>query len=379
MFVSLFTFKAVKIVVHTYAYYSLPQKYTILLTPTVLPTHVTVIAPTVGALDAEFRECINSILANRPGKIIVATVGSEKLLAAKEVCECLNARHFLRTGQKDIISVVAITEANKRAQFIEAAKVARTHITTYSDDHVFWPPIFLRAALVPFEDPRVDLVGTRKRVRRDRSGGLMASFINYLACIYLERHNFECTASSAIDGGVFVISGRTALAKTSIIHSKEFQHGFLNEIWLLGRVGPMKVDDNFVTRFVVNHGYRTIFLNSPEATTETSLGTKGMGGWEKFRGQLICWVRTTWPSNSTCLFAERDCWSAHPWTTYAMFVSAFFNIDIIYDPELFLSLHLSGNGSWWCSLLFFLFVSKAIKPWSISEQIGVIFAGCCQA
>jgi len=41
-------------------------------------------------------------------------------------------------------------------------------------------------------------------------------------------------------------------------------------------VGPMKVDyDNYITRFMLNHGWRTIFLNRPEARMEIILGVDG--------------------------------------------------------------------------------------------------------
>lgn len=234
-------------------------------------------------------------------------------------------------------------------------------MTCYADDHVFWPATFLMHALAPFEDPLVGLVGTVKRVERLKTGSFKERLLNYIAVIYLERHNFECTASYNLDGGVFVISGRTALTRTEIMHSVEYRRGFLDERWWWGSVGPMKVDDdNFTTRFMVNHGYKTVFHNEPAALMQTTLGVEG--GFEKFGGQLIRWVRTTWRSNSTSLFAERKIWRAHPWTTYAMMVSLFFNISLIYDPLLFTTLHYSGYlKEYGCALALFLAASKTIK------------------
>lgn len=137
-----------------------------------------------------------------------------------------------------------------------------TKIVCWADDNVQWPFTFLKSALAPFEDEKVGLVGTVKRVKRDRSGGLMANILNYIGCIYLERHNFECTATYNVDGGVFVISGRTALARRSTVDSKEFQTAFLSEYWSspFQTVGPMKVDDdNFITRYMVKNGWKTVF------------------------------------------------------------------------------------------------------------------------
>lgn len=150
------------------------------------------------------------------------------------------------------------------------AAVNRVHtpITVSADDHVFWPRTFLQAAITSFEDPHVGLVGTVKRVRRESLswGMTIADFLNFIACIYLERHNFECTASHNIDGEVFVISGRTVFFRSSIIQSAHFQRAFMNEYWLFGSIGPLNVDDdNFVCRWMVTHRHGIVFHNSPDA------------------------------------------------------------------------------------------------------------------
>lgn len=355
-FVSLAVFKFLKVLVHTASFYLLTNPAQQPVNPTLYPNDVTVIVPSVGEFDDEFIECIETILANKPKRLIVCTVGLAKLTKARDVCSEISSRD--RSAK---ITVLSVTEPNKRAQFIKAVTVVKTQIIAYADDHVFWPPTFLKSALAPFEDQRVGIVGTIKKVRRDRSGGFWSSFMNYIACMYLERHNFECTASYNLDGGVFVISGRTALTRTNIVHQVEFRQAFLNEKWFWGAVGPLKVDDdNCITRWMVNHGWKTVFHNSSDAIVETTLGTTG--GLQKFRGRLIRWVRTTWRSNSTSLLADRTCWRVHPWTTYAMFISSFFNIALIYDPLLVLTLYRSGHTQHIYTLIIVLLASKLIKP-----------------
>ena len=289
---------------------------------------------------------------------VVSTAKQINFDKAKASCKDLEKDLGLRSGT---IVVTAVNIANKRAQFVHALKKVETQITCYADDHVFWPNTFLKHAIAPFEDALVGLVGTAKRVERVKTGSFKDRFLNYIALIYLERHNFECTASYNLDGGVFVISGRTALTRTEIMQSIEFRQGFLNEKWWWGTVGPLKVDDdNFITRFMVNHGYKTVFHNEPAALMHTTLGAEG--GLEKFRGQLIRWVRTTWRSNATSLFTERKIWRAHPWTTYAMMISLFFNISLIYDSLLLFTLSRSGYlKEYGCALALFLLVSKTIK------------------
>lgn len=176
----------------------------------------------------------------------------------------------------------------------------------------------------------------------------------------MERHNFECTATYNIDGGVFVISGRTALARTSIIQSAEYKHGYQNEYF--NGIGPMKVDDdNFTTRYMVNKGFKTVFHNHPDATMTTTLVYQG-GQLMKSKGQLMRWARTTFRSNLKSLVTERSCYAVHPWTTSAMFISCFFNLALFYDSALFVSLYLATGTTYLLLLASILFLTKLIKP-----------------
>jgi hypothetical protein len=350
LFLSLFKF--LKVFVHTISYnvYKPPRmpEYA-----TLTSLDCTVIIPTVGDMDGEFIETVQSILACNPTGLIISTVGVGKLKLAQEVCAKIDP---------DILCI-AVDRPNKRSQFMAAVNRVNTAITVSADDHVFWPRTFLQTAIASFEDPHVGLVGTVKRVRRANLGWSFADFLNFVACIYLERHNFECTASHNVDGGVFVISGRTVLFRTSIIQSPPFQKAFMNEFWLFGTVGPMNVDDdNFVCRWMVAHCHGIVFHNSPDTLMVTTLGTSG--GWKKFRGQLDRWARTTWRSNSTTLFADRTAWWTQPWCVYAVYFSAFVNFALFYDPALFVTLYFSAFYSAFAmkGLAAVLLVSKLIKP-----------------
>jgi len=351
-FLTLFVFKFFKVIVHivSYSLYRPPLSPD---NPTYTSLDCTVIIPTVGEMDSEFIETVESILACNPASLIISTVGLEKLEWARRICAKIDPN----------ILCIAIDRPNKRNQFMAAVNRVNTAITVSADDHVFWPRTFLQSAIASFEDPHVGLVGTVKRVRRANLGWCFTDFLNFIACLYLERHNFECTASYNIDGGVFVISGRTVIYRTSIIQSPPFQKAFMNEYWLFGTIGPMNVDDdNFVCRWMVTHRHGIVFHNSPGALMGTTLGTSG--GWRKFRGQLDRWARTTWRSNSTTLFADRTAWRTHPWCVYAVYFSAFVNFAAFYDPALFATLYFSSFYStcamkWLAGLLL---LSKLIKP-----------------
>ncbi|KAE9365158.1 glycosyltransferase family 2 protein [Stipitochalara longipes BDJ] len=351
IFLLLAVFKGLKICVHTISYYLWTHPAKAPHNPTITPADVTVIIPTVGEFGQEFADTVESILRNTPARIIISTVGPRMKRKAEEAC--LNI-----VGDKNI-EVICVEQPDKRIQLLTGVQAVRTIVTVYADDHVIWPTTFLRSALAPFEDPIVGLVGTSKRVIRNHNLPFWDNFFNYIACIYLERHNFECTATYNIDGGVFVVSGRTALARTSVLHSLEYRSEFQSEFFT--SVGPMKVDDdNFNTRFMVRHGYKIVFHNDPYATIETTL-VHETGKLGKFRGQLLRWSRTTWRSNLKSLITDHMCYQTTPWTTYAMFISSFVNFALVYDAALYFTLKWSGSGHM-CSFFLLLVLSKLIKP-----------------
>jgi len=352
MFVVLAVFKAVKVIVQVFSYYYLTKPAQTPITPVWTPRDVTVIITATGNFGTEFKHCIKSILNNYPAQIIVKMVGSpEEASRAYSVCQQLDPS----------IYVTGAPTSNKRQDLINLYNQVETGIICLTDDHVFWPSAYLRSSLAEFEDPLVGLVGTVKRVIRDRSGSMIDSFRNYLACIYLERQNFENTASYNIDGGVSVISGITALFPTNIVQSFDFREEFLGQTLAWGTVAPVKADsDNFTTRYVANQGFKTAFRNEKHAVVSTTLGLKD--GSAEFSDLLLKWARATWRSNGAALFAERTCWRATPWTTYAIFISSLFNFALIYDPLLACTLYLATGTEYLGIFFFLLFLSKCIKP-----------------
>jgi len=217
LFLLLAAIKFTKVVVHTVSYYLLSPRIPIRSTIKYKSSDVTVIVPTVSDFGAEFQSCIKSIVANKPARIIIAMIGPTK--QALDVCNTICPK---------TIEVVSLEFPDKRRQFLTAAGLVDTKIIAYADDHVFWPETFLQSALISFDDASVGLVGTLKRVIRQRGNSLLESALNYIAVIYLERHNFECTATYNLDGGAFVISGRSALVRSEIVQTKEFNHEFLH-------------------------------------------------------------------------------------------------------------------------------------------------------
>jgi hypothetical protein len=178
--------------------------------------------------------------------------------------------------------------------------------------------------------------------------------------VYLERHNFELAATNAIDGSVFVLSGRTSAHRTAILQDPEFLQGFANEMFFFGKFGPIAADDdNFITRWEVKKGWDIKFQYCADATIETDLGEP-----HKFVSQCMRWVRTTWRSNSCSLFTDRTVWRRQPWGVYAIYISSFFNFALFFDGALMYTLSKTTFGqskNALCLMAAWIVLSKMIK------------------
>ncbi|KAL5356272.1 glycosyltransferase like family 2-domain-containing protein [Aspergillus floccosus] len=357
-----------RLVVHIFSFWFLYKPIPVPRQPTYSPRDCSIILPTVDPNNPDFEECLVSCLRNGPGAIIIVTVGEKLTNLTKTLVSPIQA---LFPDTK--ITVEASNVANKRLQVSHGLQFVKTKITVLLDDHVFWPSTkFLPTTLAPFEHPRVGVVGTNKRVRRTDKGFNIKSFWNMLGALYLERHNFEIRATNAIDGGVFVISGRTSAHRSGIIQDPSFIEGFTNERFFFGKFGPLNADDdNFITRWAVRHGWEVKIQYCPEALIETTLGT-----YPKFLSQCLRWVRSTWRSNSASLFTDRTVWHRQPWCVYAVYLTSFVNFALFYDGALVYTLvHSSwARQRWLACLVVWIFFTKLTKliPYFIREPLDLV-------
>jgi hypothetical protein len=144
-------------------------------------------------------------------------------------------------------------------------------------------------------------VGTCQRVRREPDGSWSTKVFNWLGAAYIERRNFEISATHNIDGGTSCMSGRTGAYRSEILSSHDFLEGFKTERWRHFILNAD--DDNFVTRWLVSHQWKTWIQYEPECEIETTL-ENGM----KFLYQCSRWARSNWRSNWTSLMRERYVW-----------------------------------------------------------------------
>ncbi|KAK3497202.1 nucleotide-diphospho-sugar transferase [Neurospora hispaniola] len=327
---------------------------------------VTVVIPTVDPLGVDFHECLTSCARNGPRKIIIVTAGEdlyEKTLGAvAPVMDEFPLVNFLVTRTEI---------ANKRKQVAHVIRYINTPITVLVDDHVFWnSPDLLKSLLAPFEDNQVGIVGTNKRVRRLEGLSVWRRFWNMLGCLYLDRHNFEIRATNAIDGGVFVVSGRTVGIRTCILEDKQFQAGYLHEMFFFGLLGPLNPDDdNYIARYMVTNGWKLRIQYTKDAEIETTVGV-GEPVHTKFLGQCRRWARSTWRSNTSSLFTEGTVWATQPYCVYAVYLTSFTNFALFTDAAL---VYLFTQSSWYFDAAEPKYALAALLSWIIFTKTIKVF------
>jgi cellulose synthase/poly-beta-1,6-N-acetylglucosamine synthase-like glycosyltransferase len=249
---------------------------------------VTVIVPTIESNVEELRIPLRSILATEPYELILVTTFDKYH----------NLLQFASSLKDDRVKVYDTKIANKRIQLREAIPRVHTQVTILVDDDVTWPSTILPWILAPFEQPEIGSVGTCQRVKRIRTGSIMTRCWNWLGADYIERRNFEISASHCIDGGTSCMSGRTNAVRTEILKNPLFLDGFCQERW--GKYHLNADDDNFLTRWLVNHNWKTWIQFEPECEIETTLENNF-----SFVRQCLRWARSNWRSNFTTLFIEK--------------------------------------------------------------------------
>ncbi|KAL1958877.1 hypothetical protein VTO42DRAFT_3714 [Malbranchea cinnamomea] len=325
--------------------------------PTLTSQDATIIIPTLAGCGEELEETLRTILANEPYQIILVTIDANR----KKAEEMLRSMPASKTR----IQLLSIPKPNKRRQMVRAIPEVKTEILIFVDDDVIWPPTELKWILAVFDkDPIYGGLATCQRLRRVRAPFFsMQRIWDFLGALYLERRNFDCAATTHMDGGTPCLSGRTVAYRTKILQDPEFIHGFTHEEWWFGRYELNADDDNFLTRWMVTHGWETYFQYHPEAEIQTTLEDN-----PKFLKQCVRWARSNWRSNLTTLFQEQVVWFRQPWSTYAVFLTTLSPPALVGDLSLIL-LCYKGTAAWgedsqkmaMRALLLWMFVSKFIK------------------
>lgn len=256
-----------------------------------------------------FRDTIESIYINQPFEIlIVADITCAA--AAREICKDFDP---------NIVKVIPEPRPGKRAALVTGIKHSRTKLTCLVDDDIIWCPTVIENMILPFQYPNIGGVGVRQNAFIRTKWDVFDILNNMrLAVRYL-----EIKATTVMDKGCVCISGRTACYRTSVVQCEDMYEKFLKEKFLC--LSVLSGDDKFLTRYVINRGYKTYhqLLHNCELSTPFEKG-------ERLFRQFIRWSRNTWRSDFNCMFVERKIWRNNFYTACVMFDKLFVPFFMMY-------------------------------------------------
>lgn len=324
---------------------------------------VTVIMPTIESDMSQLQAPVSSILACNPATVILVTT-TDKYAKVVE---------FALSFKDAKIEVYQSRIANKRLQLREAIPRSKTDITVLVDDDVTWPSTILPWLLAPFEEDEYGSVGVCQKVRRNPEASWTTRCWEWLGADYIERRNFEISATHWADGGTSCMSGRTNALRTSILQNPYFLEAFCNERW--GKFHLNADDDNFITRWIVNRDIKTWIQYNDECMVETTLESNST-----FIKQCLRWARSNWRSNYTTLWVDREVYWKQWYSIYAVYLATFTSLGLVTDPFFMFAYHKASqmwtpearlNG--WILVVLWYLSTKVVKriglirrdPWDV--------------
>ncbi|KAJ5457584.1 hypothetical protein N7475_008972 [Penicillium sp. IBT 31633x] len=352
-FVTLFIYRYTRLVFNLLSFWTF-QPIPPPENPKLTSQDVTVIIPSLEGCGDELVETIRTILDNQPREVLLVTIEANRKKAEKMLSLMPTTR----------VRLFTVKHPNKRRQMTRAIPEVKTVITILADDDVSWPRTLLPWILAPFEkDEKYGGVVTCQRLRRAIAPSLSQRVWGFLGALYLERRNFDCGATTHVDGGLPCMSGRTVAYRTRILQNEAFTYAFTNEEWWWGKYQLNADDDNFITRWMVSHGWETYMQYHPEAEVLTTLEDN-----PRFLKQCARWSRSNWRSNLTSMFHEKHIWHRQPWSAYAVHLTTLSPPALLGDLLLIWLCH-KATGSWgealhdqsMTLLYMWIFTSKWIK------------------
>ena len=331
------------------------------------PSDITVIITagwwtvSVEANRKDFLECLATFLVNNPKHIIIAT---DTVETAREALKLYgDIRIAFGIGLTTTATFLWTGYPDKRTQIADAIRKVETNLIVFADDHVFVGPNFLKSVAAVFENPHIGLCATKKSVYREtfRTGSYIQNFWlsiwNFFGVIYLERHNVEFRATTSMDGGIPVVSGRAMGGRADLFDSKFLELFTKQELPWNRAVRVTIGDDNFITRWARTHGRGIEFLCTEDATIKTRLGQP----W-RFSKQCVRWRRTTFQANTEDLLYGAV-WKVWPWTTCMSLFPTLINLALVWDPLMVYAFTQSGIYSklGLFLLLTWIYFAKGIK------------------
>ncbi|RDH18460.1 hypothetical protein M747DRAFT_354311 [Aspergillus niger ATCC 13496] len=120
----------------------------------------------------------------------------------------------------------------------------------------------------------------------------------------MSMRNIDIAASSWLDGSQTVLTGRTAAYRARILKDPEYLSAFTNEHWL-GRYRMHCGDDQFATRWLLNHGWEGRIQTGATIYSEALCDSRHIK-------QTLRWARNGKISSAKRIFSKRM-WKEYPW------------------------------------------------------------------
>jgi glycosyltransferase involved in cell wall biosynthesis len=240
--------------------------------------------------NSNIAENVISIAKNNPKEIIIVA-DQTCYEAIQKIIDEISENGIDKTK----IKVVNEENPGKRVAMVTGMKLSSGSLICFVDDDVlFMDHELLDKVVLPFcKYDKMGGVGV-KQVAKPKNGTSF-NVAEVMADMRLATRYIEIRSTTVVDKGTSCISGRTACYRADIIRNETFYQAFLNEMFfgMLLQSG----DDKFLTRYVINQGYKTYH----QLNHDTRIATTFESGW-KYIQQCLRWRRNTWRSDITFLF-----------------------------------------------------------------------------
>lgn len=222
-----------------------------------------------------------------------------------------------------LVEVLPESKPGKRAALSTGLKAVRTRLTCFVDDDCQWcDSDYLHRLVKPFDNRTIGGVGSKQIMRPgeeppEEKGGepifRKEKILEVMADLRLSVRYIDLMATTAVDRGCSCISGRTMCFRTEAISEEAFHHAFMHE--MLWGIHLLSGDDKFLTRYIINKGYKTYHQLQAGCVLTTTFESRP----QNHMSQLIRWSRNTWRSDITALFKEGQIWFNSPFTAFLLF------------------------------------------------------------
>ncbi|MCJ1265325.1 hypothetical protein MMC22_005201 [Lobaria immixta] len=234
----------------------------------------TIVSCTLGT-EPSYLTNVRSWLACKPHKLIIATI-HDRLFDMQKLANALADQQ---------VHIFSVSRPDWRQQACEAIRHVTTPYVVFVDDRVQWRPEVLQHLAYGFGDPAVGGITTAAQVVPQ--GARFTIWESFGALNTIRRNTLHSYLAYFGNGNVLNLAGRTSGFRTPIIQQERFYHAFQNDLWR-GKYILRTGDDNFLTSWILRHGWKTQFLIHEKATVLGKVNAD-----RSYLRQLLRWSRDT--------------------------------------------------------------------------------------